>query len=111
MFSKVIYENDHGRIFAVKDNPNYRIEATANSIAISAKGDIYRKSTTFGSDGWVLICAEGGPAVGEELEGEDEEEEPELPQQEPEPEPAKATVKAKPAQAQAKSNKKAVKKR
>lgn len=61
--SAVILSSQSGDLIACRDNPNYYVEAPVNSIAFTSRGDVYRKSNTSGSDGWVLICAEGGPRV------------------------------------------------
>lgn len=68
MNTKTILEHESGNILLCEDNPAYYIEAPVNSIAITKRGDVYRKFRIEGSDGWVLLTAEGGPRIGSFLD-------------------------------------------
>lgn len=55
-------------IIAVQGNPNHFIDAPANALALTPEGDVYRHSREGGTDGWVIICALGGPRPIDEIE-------------------------------------------
>jgi|SRR5262245_6126256 len=64
-----ILSHDSGDILACEDNPNYYVKSKLNSLAIARNGDVYRNFSAEGSEnGWVLICAAGGPRLGDLLE-------------------------------------------
>lgn len=65
MQSKKLFDSESGAIILVEENPNWFIEASANTIAVDVRGNIYRKSSVEGAGGWILLCVEGGPRGNE----------------------------------------------